>query len=345
MIDSCRTLDAEVIVADNASSDGSAGMLAKEFPAVRVIALEENYGFTGGYNKAVAQLAAGPGAPEYIVLANSDLEVGEGWLEPLVGYMDTHPDCAACGPKIHALEACGAEDAREYRRSGRFEYAGAAGGCLDRFGYPFCRGRVGKRTEEDRGQYDSVKDVMWVSGACMLVRTAVWTELGGLDARFFAHMEEIDFCWRAQLAGYRVALVPQSTVWHLGGGTLPQDSPLKLKLNYRNNLLMLDNNLAATAGRRKAAVRIWTRKALDLGSALVYLLQGRRECFRAVLDAHREYRRLSDAGAAGKAAVKAAGTADRHSPAGPYGICILLQAALRGDRIFEYLMNRYENCN
>ncbi len=332
LLESVRCLDAEVVVADNASTDGSRELLAERFPQVRTILLEENYGFTGGYNRAFAQLLGEPDAPSYLVLLNSDIEVSAGWLEPLVAWMDAHPDYAACGPKLHALVADGAD----FRRTDRFEYAGAAGGLVDRYGYPFCRGRVLSRTEPDTGQYDRPADVLWVSGACLLVRTACWQSLGGLDERFFAHMEEIDWCWRAQLAGWRVGVVPQSCVWHLGGGTLAPASPLKLKLNFRNGLLLLENNLPATLGPQRARRRICARRILDSCAAIVYLLSGKPAYARAVRDAHREYRTLRKA-ASGRPA-PAAGAA-------PRGICnlrILLQALLRGDQIFNYL-RRYED--
>ena len=234
LIASTEGMDAEVIVADSASTDGSLEMLFHEFPAVRQIRLDRNYGFTGGYNRALAQVEA-----DYFVLINSDIEVPEDWLKPLVAWMDTHPKCGACGPKLLS-----------WHDRTRFEYAGAAGGLLDRYGYPFCRGRVMKKLEKDEGQYDTPADVFWVSGACLMVRSRLWKKLGGLDDRFFAHMEEIDLCWRLQLAGYRVTVVPESYVYHIGGGTLPNDSPAKLRFNYRNNLLLLENNLDAPGRRR-----------------------------------------------------------------------------------------------
>jgi GT2 family glycosyltransferase len=221
---------AEVIVADNASNDGSLKVMQELFPQVRTIAFEKNYGFTGGYNKAFEQIDS-----EYFVLINSDIEVTENWLSPLVDWMDTHPECGACAPKLHS-----------WQERDKFEYAGAAGGYIDRFGYPFCRGRVLKRLETDNGQYDNPKDVFWATGACLMVRSSLYRKLGGLDERFFAHMEEIDLCWRMQLEGYRISVVPQSVVYHVGGGTLPATSPFKLYLNYRNNLLMLENNLSRT---------------------------------------------------------------------------------------------------
>ena len=221
---------AEVIVADNGSADGSLELLHTEFPQVRIIPIGENIGFTGGYNRALSEVQA-----EYFVLLNSDILVAPGWLEPLVAYMDAHPECGVCGPKLHALVE--ASDG-SYERLDRFEYAGAAGGRLDFFGFPFCRGRVMQRVEEDEGQYDSVSNVLWITGACLVTRSSLWKELGGLDDRFFAHMEEIDYCWRAALKGHAVTVVPQSVVWHLGGGTLKPDSPFKMELNYSNNLLL-----------------------------------------------------------------------------------------------------------
>ncbi len=303
LVASTEGLDAEVIVADNASTDGSLALVAERFPDVRRIALDRNYGFTGGYNRALAAVEA-----EYYVLINSDIEVPKDWLGPLVDWMDTHPDCAACGPKL-----------RSYCERDRFEYAGAAGGLLDRFGYPFCRGRIMDRVEMDEGQYDAPADVFWISGACLLVRSSVWKTLGGLDERFFAHMEEIDLCWRMQLAGWRVSVVPGSVVWHIGGGTLPAGSPQKLRLNFRNNLLMLDNNLAQSFAAaiparplgtsrvrrclRRARRRIFARMCLDGCAAMVYLLKGDFASFRAVREAHREFRRLRD-GESGKKASK-----------------------------------------
>ena len=294
------TGDSEVIVADSASTDGSMEFLSEKFPDIKQVRLEENYGFTGGYNRAFEAVCSLPEASdlEYFVLINSDIEVPQDWLGPLVDWMDTHPECAACAPKLHS-----------WQDRGSFEYAGAAGGLVDRFGYPFCRGRVLKRLERDNGQYDSPARVFWATGACLVVRKEEYSRMGGLDDRFFAHMEEIDLCWRLQLEGKEIDVVPQSVVYHLGGGTLSNDSPWKLKLNYRNNLLMLDNNLAKTyalslAGRydpskaakkafRKACRRIFQRKCLDLCSAAVYLLTGKKEYFKSVSDAHREFRRMA----------------------------------------------------
>lgn len=319
------------MVADNGSTDGSVEMLATHFPGIRTIVLDRNYGFTGGYNRAMARLLSGPGPrPEYLLLLNSDILVEPGWLDRLTDYMDTHPECGVCGPKLLALT----HKDGAYIQTDRLEYAGAAGGYIDRFGYPFCRGRVLSRTDVDGPGYSSVKDVLWVSGACLMTRTTLWEESGGLDERFFAHMEEIDYCWRAQLAGHRVRVVPSSRVWHLGGGTLPRTSATKLRLNYRNGLLLLDNNLAPTIGRFKARVRIITRLVLDDCSALVYLLVGKTDFCGSVFRAHREYRRLR------KVPHKAASRNGDVRGVAP--VCIILQSLLRGERIFDYL-RRYED--
>ena len=285
LVASTEGLDAEVIVADNASTDGSLEMLSREFPAIRQIPLDRNYGFTGGYNRALAQVEA-----EYFVLINSDVEVPSGWLKPLVDWMDAHPKCGACGPKL-----------LDWAKRDTFEYAGAAGGLLDRYGYPFCRGRALQVVEKDHGQYDAPTNVFWVSGACLMVRSRLWKRLGGLDDRFFAHMEEIDLCWRLQLAGQTVTVVPESFVYHVGGGTLPNESPFKLRLNYRNNLLLLENNLAKTFRAQgysvegalgKARRRILVRMLLDGASALTYLLTKKWPSYKAVVAAHAEYWKL-----------------------------------------------------
>ena len=288
LVASTKGLDTQVIVADNASKDGSVEMMKEEFPDIPLIVLEENYGFTGGYNRALKGLEA-----EFYVLINSDIEVPREWLKPLLSWMDSHPECGACGPKLIS-----------YNDRTSFEYAGAAGGYLDRYGYPFCRGRVLQKLEKDSGQYNNPLNVLWCSGACLMVRSSVWNALGGLDSRFFAHMEEIDLCWRMQLAGWKVTNVPESVVYHIGGGTLPNESPFKLRLNFRNNLLLLENNLPATlkaAGSRhpkcRARRRILVRMLLDGCSALVYLLKGKWSFFRAVVTAHKEYRQLRTPGA------------------------------------------------
>lgn len=219
--------DAEVIVADNASTDDSLQLLRERFPQVRQIVLEQNFGFAEGYNRALRQVDA-----DYFVLLNSDVRVTHHWLTPLVEFMDSHADVAACQPKLLSFYD---EDS--------FEYAGASGGYLDRLGYPFCRGRVFDTVEKDNGQYDDATDVLWATGACLMVRAKDYWEAGALDGRFFAHNEEIDLCWRLRLLGRRIVCIPDSQVYHVGGGTLPKNNPRKTFLNFRNNLTMLYKNL------------------------------------------------------------------------------------------------------
>jgi len=289
---------AEVVVADSGSTDGSREVLAEEFPEVRTVMLDSNYGYTGGYNRAFKKLSDRDIKPEYYILINSDIDVDGDWLVPLTDWMDTHPECGICGPKLHGLLR--AETG--YIRSTRFEYAGAAGGMLDRFGFPYCRGRIRKKVEDDDGQYDeSEPEVLWVTGSCLMIRRSLWEQLEGLDDRFFAHMEEIDLCWRAQLAGWRVHVIPDSVVWHLGGGTLPPTSPFKLRLNFRNNLLMLENNFEKTcicggwtpgAARRKTRALICFRLFLHFCAGIFYFCSGKTEYAKAVRTAHREWRDL-----------------------------------------------------
>ena len=262
---------AELIVADNASTDGSKEAVNNE--KIQWIQLDKNYGFTGGYNRAFEKLDG----YKYYVLINSDIEITEGWLETLTDFMEKHPEVSACQPKILS-----------YANNDHFEYAGAAGGFIDRWGFPLCRGRILSCIEEDKGQYDSPIQCFWASGACMVVRSDVWRRLGGLDEEFFAHMEEIDFCWRASLAGGQIWCVPQSKVYHVGGGTLPNNSPRKLYFNYRNNLLMLWKNLPAKHKNGK----IFLRKCIDGLSAVCYIFQGRFSYFKSVIKAHRDYRKL-----------------------------------------------------
>ncbi|MCD8292991.1 MAG: glycosyltransferase family 2 protein [Prevotellaceae bacterium] len=259
-------------VADNGSTDGSVKLLQKEFPSVRLLLFKENLGFAEGYNQAIQQVEA-----IYTVLLNSDVEVTEGWLSPLVNYMDTHPEAAACQPKVLS-----------WKQRKQFEYAGAAGGFIDRYGYPFCRGRLLNTIEEDNGQYDTPCSLFWATGAALCIRTACYRQAGGLDGRFFAHMEEIDLCWRLRARGYLLACIPQSVVYHVGGATLSKENPQKTFLNFRNNLLMLYKNLPAAELR--SVMR--ARSLFDRAAAAHYLLKGQSANAKAVLRARRAYRKL-----------------------------------------------------
>lgn len=283
--------DDALYVADNGSNDDSTQVVKALFPQVRVISIGENLGFTGGYNYALNQIDA-----QYYLLLNSDIEVTDNWLEPLSLWMETHPECGICAPKVHALDR--KDD--DWQRTQRFEYAGAAGGNLDFFGYPYCRGRVLSRVEVDKGQYDTPARVFWVSGAALMIRSSVWHNLGGFDERFFAHMEEIDLCWRAQSLGYQVWCVPQSLVYHIGGGTLPANSPFKLRLNFRNSLWMLKKNLPFAIGPLRAGIRIVCRCVMDWMMALAYFLMGKKEYAKSVAMAHKEVRKSTPVDFKGK---------------------------------------------
>lgn len=265
-----NTAGADVIVADNGSTDDSLAVLKSEFPSVKTIVLDQNYGFAEGYNRAIAQVDT-----DYVVLLNSDVETPANWLTPLLDYMEAHPEVAAVQPKI-----------RSWKKREFFEHAGAAGGYLAWLGYPYCRGRKGSRVERDNGQYDTVATVDWTSGACMCVRTSIYKEMGGLDAAFFAHMEEIDLCWRMRNAGWRLACVPQSMVFHLGGGSLSYDNPRKTYLNFRNNLLMIYKN------RRCPWIVLTMRFFLDYAAALMFLCTGKNGSAKAVCTARRDYHKM-----------------------------------------------------
>ena len=256
----------EIIVADNASTDDSIAFLSEYYPQVRVISLARNYGFAGGYNEALKQVDC-----DYYVLLNSDVEVEPGWIEPILELMENDRSIGACQPKI-----------RMFARRELFEYAGAAGGWLDFLGYPFARGRVFDVCEPDRGQYDTPEPIFWASGAAMFVRAALYHRLGGLDGYFFAHQEEIDFCWRLQLADYKVYACPQSVVYHVGGGTLPKGNERKVFLNFRNNLIMLAKNLPAGQLAWKMPLRL----LLDAISALKSLFAGQAIYFVAIVEAY-----------------------------------------------------------
>ena len=262
----------EVCVADNGSTDESVVWLQTYCPDVRLIVLDKNYGFADGYNMALQQVEA-----EYVVLLNSDVEVTPHWLDPLMEYMDAHPEVAACQPKI-----------RSERNKALFEYAGASGGYLDKYGYPFCRGRIFDVVEEDKGQYDTVQPIFWATGAALFIRLKDYREYGGLAGRFFAHMEEIDLCWRLRSRGRGIVCIPQSTVYHVGAATLKKENPRKTFLNFRNNLLMLYKNLPEKELKRV----MFIREVLDGVAALVFLLKGEKEAARAVLQARKEFKRI-----------------------------------------------------
>lgn len=256
----------QVYVIDNASEDGSVAWLKQQHPEVGCISLAENKGYAGGYNRGLQGLEE-----EYLILINSDIETSPGWLQPLAARLSAHPRLGALQPKILDL-----------KDRQRFEYAGAAGGFIDALGYPYCRGRLFDQLEEDRGQYDQYRELFWASGACLVVRRSAFWEVGGLDEKLFAHMEEIDLCWRLQLADYRVACEPASRVYHLGGATLAVQSPRKTYLNFRNNLIILFLNLP----QAQAFAVIMLRLVLDGLAALQMLMQGRPRHLLAVLEAH-----------------------------------------------------------
>lgn len=266
-----HSLEADVIVADNGSTDDSLSMLAREFPTVKTIVLDKNYGFAEGYNRAIKQVE---GKYEYVVLLNSDVEVTEDWLTPLLSFMDENPDCAACQPKLLA-----------YHDKQMFEYAGAAGGFIDKFGYPYCRGRIFSTVEKDEGQYDSPLEIHWATGACMMVRTKDYLDYGGLDGRFFAHNEEIDLCWRLRIFGKKIYCVTGSKVYHVGGGTLPQGNPRKTHLNFRNNLTMLYKNLPQKDLKKVMRARYW----LDRVAMLQSLAKGNIADVKAIMKARKDF--------------------------------------------------------
>lgn len=263
--------DAEVWVADNSSSDDSMLLLETQFPQVKTIVLEQNFGFAEGYNRALRQIEA-----DYYVLLNSDVEVSHHWLTPLVEFMDSHLQVAACQPKLLSEQD-----------KDRFEYAGACGGFLDKYGYPFCRGRIFGTVEQDNGQYDYQQEILWATGACMMIRSKDYWDAGGLDGRFFAHNEEIDLCWRLRLMGRKIYCIPESEVYHVGGGTLPKSNPMKTFLNFRNNLTMLYKNLSDSELKHVMRVRCF----LDyLAAFQMLLLQHNWGDFKAVFKARKAFK-------------------------------------------------------
>ncbi len=264
--------EASIYVADNGSSDESCDVVRNEFPAVKLMVLDHNYGFAEGYNRALAQVDE-----EYAVLLNSDVEVTRGWLSPMTQFLDSNPEVAACQPKLLS-----------FKQKDFFEYAGAAGGFIDKWGYTFCRGRIFNTVERDSGQYDDTTDVFWATGAALMIRNEVYKNNGGLDGRFFSHMEEIDLCWRLRSRGYRIACVPQSHVYHVGGATLKKENPQKTYLNFRNNLLMIYKN-APDCQLKKIML---FRKVFDNVAALKFLASGDYAAFKAVRKARRDFKAM-----------------------------------------------------
>lgn len=257
---------AEVVVADNASTDGSLDFLRQHFPSVRIIRNTSNSGYAKGYNDALKQVEA-----EYFVLLNSDIEVTPNWIQPVIELMDTDRTIGACQPKILS-----------YHNKKQFEYAGAAGGFIDKYGYAFCRGRIFNSFEEDTGQYDDMKEIFWATGACLFVRSELFREAGALDEDFFAHMEEIDLCWRMKNMGYKIMYCPHASVYHVGGGTLSKISPKKTFLNFRNNLILLCKNHSSEYFRIKLLLRL----KLDGIAGVKFLFSGDTAHFLAVIKAH-----------------------------------------------------------
>ena len=301
-----------VYVADNGSTDDSVRMLQEEFPSVRLILLEQNYGFADGYNRALRQVEA-----EYVVLLNSDVEVTEHWLRPLVDYMDAHPEAAGCQPKV-----------RSWKDRKMFEYAGAAGGYIDRYGYPFCRGRVFSTVEKDKGQYDDVASVFWASGAAFFIRSDVFHSVGGFDETFFAHMEEIDLCWRIKRAGYGICCIPSSVVYHVGGATLGAENPYKTYLNFRNNLLMMRKNLAVRGYGRVMLARAF----LDCLSVLLFTFKFDFKKAKAVIKARVDYAKCK------KHYQRSCGN---ESFAECYGGSVVMKYYLSGCKTFEKLRSKW----
>ncbi len=255
----------DIWIADNHSHDESIEFIREKYSQIKTLVFDKNYGFAGGYNKALEKIEA-----EYFVLLNSDVEVSENWINPIIDFLDKNKYVAAVQPKILSF----------YDRE-KFEYAGAAGGFIDKYGYPFCRGRILTSTEKDLGQYDNIKEIFWATGACMFIRAKDFLE-HEFDEDFFAHMEEIDLCWRLKNKGRKIIYFPQVSVYHVGGGTLPQESPHKLFLNYRNNLLLLYKNLP----KNKTIIILFIRMLLDGMSAIIYLFKFQISYFYSVFKAH-----------------------------------------------------------
>ncbi len=311
--------DTVIYVADNGSTDGSADWLSLNHAEVRIIKLGSNHGFAGGYNLALEQIEA-----RYYVLLNSDIEVTEGWLNPLVEFMDSDLKIASCQPKILS-----------YTKRDFFEHAGAAGCFIDKYGFPFCRGRIFNNIEKDNGQYDNRTDVFWSSGACMIVRSEAWKKAGGFDPSFFAHMEEIDLCWRFNRLGYRVCYIPDSAIYHVGGGSLPYTSPFKTYLNFRNSLYLLYKNLPD----KKFRVTLFIRKMLDGAAALMFLSKGDFVNFKSVWKAHMDYYRNKNELKIKRKSLQGIGYSGMKR--GILNKSIVFEFYIRGRRTFD-LINMYQ---
>ncbi len=308
--------EAEVWVADNCSSDQSMHLLETQFPQVKTIVLEQNFGFAEGYNRALKQIEA-----DYYVLLNSDVEVVHHWLTPLIEFMDSHPGVAACQPKLLA----------EYDKDS-FEYAGACGGFIDKYGYPFCRGRIFDTVEEDNGQYDYQQEIFWATGACMMVRAKDYWGVGGLDNRFFAHNEEIDLCWRLRLQGKKIYCIPESEVYHVGGGTLPKSNPMKTYLNFRNNLTMLYKNLGDDELSKVMRMR-WFLDYLAAFETLI--LKGKWGDFKAIFKARRDFKAWRNDFADDRREIQS--TRKVKKEVGRYAGSILWQYYAKGKKAFKDL--------
>jgi len=259
----------EFIIGDNGSTDDSIAFVEENFPMFKIIRNSENLGFAGGYNEILKHVEA-----DYYVLLNSDVEVSDAWVEPVIEQMELDPLLVACQPKIQS-----------YHNKGHFEHAGAAGGYIDYFGFPFCRGRILDKVEKDNGQYNDAHEVFWASGAALFIKSFAWKKVDGFDADFFAHFEEIDLCWRLKKIGYKVAYCPNSLIFHVGGGTLNTSNPQKTYLNFRNNLVMMQKNLSLTAAIWKISLRLW----LDLFALIKFLFDGKAPDAWAVSRAHQYF--------------------------------------------------------
>jgi glycosyltransferase, group 2 family len=266
--------EAEIVVADNASSDDSVEFIKKSFPGVTLITFDKNHGYAQGYNLALQRLDH-----EYFVILNSDIKVTPNWLQYLEEYLDRNTDVSALQPKVLS-----------YNKPDTFEYAGACGGFIDYYGYPFCRGRIFDCLEKDEGQYDEPIDVMWASGACLVIRAKDFREVGGFDGRFFAYQEEIDLCWRLHLRGKRIMCLPKSVVYHVGSGVLGNDSPLKTYLNFRNNLTLIYKNMPSNRLKKVLFVRWW----LDYLAAIHLLVSGKIKNAASILRARRDFAKIKD---------------------------------------------------